>query len=105
VTMSEAEGALYSRFEIYTMDQVEELGLASKREYNAPSASDIVTINYTSAPESSVLGQTGINMGQRQIRDHRITSGLADSDQTAGRFEVVETHWFHVCSSSLQSVW
>ncbi|KAJ5470811.1 hypothetical protein N7530_008168 [Penicillium desertorum] len=33
---------------IYTMDQVEELGLASKRGYNAPSASDIVTINYTS---------------------------------------------------------
>ncbi|KAJ5927265.1 hypothetical protein N7516_009038 [Penicillium verrucosum] len=33
---------------IYTIDQVEELGLASKRGYNAPSASDIVTINYTS---------------------------------------------------------
>ncbi|CAI7631961.1 unnamed protein product [Penicillium discolor] len=33
---------------IYTIDQVEELGLASKRGYNPPSASDIVTINYTS---------------------------------------------------------
>lgn len=33
---------------IYTIDQVEELGLASKRGYNSPSASDIVTINYTS---------------------------------------------------------
>lgn len=33
---------------IYSMDQVEELGIASKRGYNAPSPSDIVTINYTS---------------------------------------------------------
>ncbi|OOQ83881.1 putative AMP-binding enzyme [Penicillium brasilianum] len=33
---------------IYTIDQVEALGEASKRGYNPPSPSDIVTINYTS---------------------------------------------------------
>ncbi|CAL5872257.1 uncharacterized protein PFLUO_LOCUS6518 [Penicillium psychrofluorescens] len=33
---------------IYSMDQVEELGLASKRESSPPSPSDVVTINYTS---------------------------------------------------------
>lgn len=33
---------------IYSMDQVEEMGIASKRGYNPPSGSDIVTINYTS---------------------------------------------------------
>ncbi|KAJ5533451.1 AMP-dependent synthetase/ligase [Penicillium frequentans] len=33
---------------IYTIDQVEALGEASKRGYNPPSASDTVTINYTS---------------------------------------------------------
>lgn len=33
---------------IYTIDQVEALGEASKRVYNPPSPSDIVTINYTS---------------------------------------------------------
>lgn len=33
---------------IYSIDQVEALGEASKRGYNPPSSSDIVTINYTS---------------------------------------------------------
>lgn len=33
---------------IYSIDQVEALGEASKRGYNPPSPSDIVTINYTS---------------------------------------------------------
>lgn len=33
---------------IYSMNEVEALGAASKRGYNPPSASDIVTINYTS---------------------------------------------------------
>lgn len=33
---------------IYTIDQVEALGEASKRGYNPPSPSDIITINYTS---------------------------------------------------------
>ncbi|KAJ5576293.1 hypothetical protein N7535_003219 [Penicillium sp. DV-2018c] len=33
---------------IYTLDEVEGLGAASKRPCNPPSASDIVTINYTS---------------------------------------------------------
>ncbi|KAJ6130135.1 AMP-dependent synthetase/ligase [Penicillium capsulatum] len=33
---------------IYSLDQVEALGEASKRGYNPPSASDIITINYTS---------------------------------------------------------
>lgn len=41
---------------IYTIEQVEELGLASKRSYNRPSSSDIVTINYTSGTTGNPKG-------------------------------------------------
>lgn len=65
---------------IYTIDQVEELGAASKRPYNPPSPSDIVTINYTS-------GTTGPPKGVVLTHENAVaatSSALTLSEQNPG---------------------
>lgn len=65
---------------IYTIDQVEELGAASKRPYNPPSPSDIVTINYTS-------GTTGPPKGVVLTHENAVaatSSALTLSKQNPG---------------------
>ena len=72
---------------IYTIDQVEQLGAASKRPYNPPSPSDIVTINYTSGTtgppkgvvlthENSVAATTGGLVGIQQTPSDTMMSYL-----------------------------
>lgn len=65
---------------IYSMDEVEALGGASKRGYNPPSASDIVTINYTS-------GTTGPPKGVVLTHENAVaatSSGLITIGQARG---------------------
>ncbi|PLB33800.1 putative AMP-binding enzyme [Aspergillus candidus] len=64
---------------IYTIDEVEQLGAASKRPYNPPAPSDIVTINYTS-------GTTGPPKGVVLTHENSVaatTGGLVGIEQTA----------------------
>ncbi|KAJ5176481.1 uncharacterized protein N7482_002358 [Penicillium canariense] len=65
---------------LYTLDQVEALGEASKRGYNPPSPSDIVTINYTS-------GTTGPPKGVVLSHKNAVaatSAGLATVGQARG---------------------
>ncbi|KAL4801549.1 hypothetical protein BDV18DRAFT_148805 [Aspergillus unguis] len=72
---------------IYSMDQVEALGVASGRSLNPPKPSDIVTINYTSgttgAPkgvvlthENAIAATTGALVAIPQARDDTFPSYL-----------------------------
>ena len=70
---------------IYTIDQVEELGLASGRGYQPPSASDIVTINYTS-------GTTGPPKGVV------LTHGNAVAATSCGLITIAQARGDTMCS-------
>lgn len=65
---------------IYTIDQVEALGEASKRGFNPPSPSDIITINYTS-------GTTGPPKGVVLTHENAVaasSAGLITIGQSSG---------------------